>query len=1350
MKRTFNLFLFIGSLFVSDVLFSQNEFVVFNDIIEYTDTRQETVDNGFYFLPAPVGSPSDWSNFWNGQFYYRYEVVSQPSASGIKLQYVIWQDFPAVPYNESCADQVDAGGTGSIGIENSSPSTWWCEGYGCVDFSRPSDFSDFAVVLWSSDHGLRIMQDNADVWAVRDQFLPLQVKVTIVAVAAGHEFSGWDNYLGGTGRHPTPDYGINFLTKQTDEAVPSADEYSYNSDMSGAVSGTGSLLSLTPGTDVYFRTKASGELQASLIQHLDVPSKPAAPNFHLDVANQRTAETVSGEYEYSSNADMSGAVSGTGAYVSIPAGTTRYFRKKAASSAFESEIQTLNETSQPPVSDPEFVIINEIIDYPNTTDNNGFYFFYHNADMPANWLSPYNFYNGTIYERYEIISQVTNEPIGFQFGIWQKLPPETGTLYESMSDVKGLYGVGDYSVSSSSPNTWWTYNGGVDYTQIDKIWHFGINPYKLNPDGGQIRSENADIWAERFEKWWPMQVRVTVVAVASGHTFSGWDSYVSLDPMPTPNYGIDYLNTRTDKVVPSTDEYSVNSNMSEAVNGSGAKITLTPGQDLYFRTKSQDGRPASAIQHLDVPSRPAAPSYTISYPDEATNSSVFSTVEYSENSNMSGATSGSGSPVDLTPGTDVYFRLKATGSAFPSTIFSLNVPSRPAAPAYSVDYLNETTNENIPSTHEYSVNVDMSAASSGNGSKLDLIPGTDVYLRAKATASVFNSQIKALTVSNRPSTPNFTVNLSNFRTNEVVPATVEHSSNQADWTAGAGATIQLTAGSTKYFRKPATAGSFRSATQTLIVPTLGVPVYSIDFMNELTNENVITEDEYSTNQTTWTSGAGSKVSLTPGTTIYFRKKADHSKLQTLNVPARPATPSFAIDYSNVRTSAAVSSAYEYSNSSNMSGAVAGTGTNVALTPGSNKYFRRKATSGDFASAVQTLVVGSRPVAPVYTIDYTAEKTVETVPATVEYSTNSNMGSAVAGTGTKVTLTPGTNLFFRVKSTAGSFASLASTLTVSARPSLPTVTIDYVNEKTNQNIASSTEYSAASNMGSAVSGTGLKLNVTPGTDLYFRTKATASAFASSVLTLNVPDRPAAPAFTIDFASEKTTQSVGNDIQYSTKSDFSSLNTGSGSQINLTPGSDLYFRKPATSGSFISPVQSLIVPSRPVIISAEKDSTINYPFEVSIILSEAATGFSSEDILVSNGTALNLQPAWKADIFPAAKGMTDVQIAVNAIDGGNFASNTFSVKFTGIVSSIENLTSDDKLLVYPNPTTGNVFLRLPEYTENIAIRVFDVTGQLVMDIENMPNGELDLSGLPKGIYVLMFRSANFNRFEKVILQ
>jgi hypothetical protein len=682
------------------------EFLLYDETFVWSESTGGDGCLGFHFWnDLGEGTFTNWKSpydFQNGQFYFRYEIVDQPELSGggyetFGISFCIWSDYQGSTWKETCTDVHTFAGPGTVVTHNESPTTWWVHPMGNIDWTDLSKLWRFGNPFWYNSYVLAsptycAPSSPATLWDDnKDKFFPMTIRMTIVAVAQGQTFSGWDHYLSGTGvnRMPTPTYTINYTNETTTQVVPSSDEYSANSGMSGAASGSGSVVSLTPGTDMYFRTKASGEYLASLVQHLTVPSNPSAPTFSYDVANQRTSTTVSSDYEYSTSSNMSGAISGTGNYVSFAQGTTMYFRKKATASAFKSRIQTLEGASYATIG-PEFIILRDTIEYPNTTDDNGFYFFYHDENtMPVNWTTPYDYYHGQVYYRYEIIDQPTTTTMGMQFGIWQKLPDLNGTLYESMAEIKTLNGPGSIVTGNSSPSSYWLYNGGVDYTQMNKVWHFGINPWQLSPTEEQIRSENATVWANRFTYWFPMKAYVIVVAVASGSTFSGWDNYINTEKPATPTYGIDYTNEQTNAAIPISDEYASNSGMTGAVSGTGQKIALTPGQNVYFRVKSANGAPASDVQELVVPARPATPTFAIDYALESTSTSVSSEYEHSVNSDMSSATAGTGAKVVLTPGTNKYFRKKATASSFRSAKQTLVVPARPTIEATVSDTLRE-------------------------------------------------------------------------------------------------------------------------------------------------------------------------------------------------------------------------------------------------------------------------------------------------------------------------------------------------------------------------------------------------------------------------------------------------------------------------------------------------------------------------------------------------------------------------------------------------------------------------------------------------------------------------------------
>jgi len=82
------------------------------------------------------------------------------------------------------------------------------------------------------------------------------------------------------------------------------------------------------------------------------------------------------------------------------------------------------------------------------------------------------------------------------------------------------------------------------------------------------------------------------------------------DNPSVPNYNIDFVNETTLESIATTDQYSVNPDMSDATMGANAKVPLTPGQNMYFRVASEAS--PSGIQTLSVPNRPAAPTTPVS------------------------------------------------------------------------------------------------------------------------------------------------------------------------------------------------------------------------------------------------------------------------------------------------------------------------------------------------------------------------------------------------------------------------------------------------------------------------------------------------------------------------------------------------------------------------------------------------------------------------------------------------------------------------------------------------------------------------------------------------------------------
>jgi hypothetical protein len=157
-------------------------------------------DHGFVYFNAPVSGGSDWTSpydFYNGTFQYRFEVRNYPSQKTFMVSVCIWADIVGnwQKWKETCAKQVPLAGNG-VFTAQSSPSTWWFKD-DPVDFSRADGFERMGMVLWCEDY--KNLSDwtsaSNSCWDQRNSFLPLTLRLTIVAVASGYTFSGWDGYI---------------------------------------------------------------------------------------------------------------------------------------------------------------------------------------------------------------------------------------------------------------------------------------------------------------------------------------------------------------------------------------------------------------------------------------------------------------------------------------------------------------------------------------------------------------------------------------------------------------------------------------------------------------------------------------------------------------------------------------------------------------------------------------------------------------------------------------------------------------------------------------------------------------------------------------------------------------------------------------------------------------------------------------------------------------------------------------------------------------------------------------------------------------------------------------------------
>ena len=480
-------------------------------------------------------------------------------------------------------------------------------------------------------------------------------------------------------------------------------------------------------------------------------------------------------------------------------------------------------------------------------------------------------------------------------------------------------------------------------------------------------------------------------AVTTGNTSAASDASDALSvstktaPTTLSDSGVTYsVKDGTITGLGSTYEYSLDNGVTwktTPVTG----VTFTAGNVIQVRTRETNDAMPSKPQTLGtIGALAEAPTYAIDFINEKTTVSVPATVEYNTTSSDAATwTAGPGAALTLTPGTTYYFRVVATDSALAGNVQTLVIPARPAVPDVSVVSIaagNDSSHTAITlaNTYEYilaNALPDISApgtAGTGSASEIAAIEGQHVYIRAKAANTSFAgawkdcgevqlgvNSINLVSVGYDVAAGTLTGTTTNM----------QYSLDGAAWqdcTADNTTGLTFVAGTVKVRQKDKPTNEHTVGT---IAAPAEAPIYAIDFINEKTTVSFPATVEYnmtSATATTWTAGQGTTLTLTPGTTYYFRVAATDSALagnvQTLSVPARPAMPdvsvvTIAAGNDSSHTVITLADTYEYILADalpdiSMSGTV-GTGSASEITAigGQHVYIRVKAVaSTSFASA----------------------------------------------------------------------------------------------------------------------------------------------------------------------------------------------------------------------------------------------------------------------------------------------------------------------------------------------------------------------------------------------------------------
>lgn len=155
-------------------------------------------DRGFPWNEPPMASANgDWTSpvdYANGVLHFRAEIKEggQPVAKSMRLQFCVWQDNLT---RETCGSMRTITGNPGQFVEWSEPiSSMWKKNNVPIDWSRARQRYGIAIKNLAGNPvsdfiGWNWFGEDPDEW------YPLDLRFTVVAVPAGETFGGWDTYV---------------------------------------------------------------------------------------------------------------------------------------------------------------------------------------------------------------------------------------------------------------------------------------------------------------------------------------------------------------------------------------------------------------------------------------------------------------------------------------------------------------------------------------------------------------------------------------------------------------------------------------------------------------------------------------------------------------------------------------------------------------------------------------------------------------------------------------------------------------------------------------------------------------------------------------------------------------------------------------------------------------------------------------------------------------------------------------------------------------------------------------------------------------------------------------------------
>lgn len=131
---------------------------------------------------------------------------------------------------------------------------------------------------------------------------------------------------------------------------------------------------------------------------------------------------------------------------------------------------------------------------------------------------------------------------------------------------------------------------------------------------------------------------------------------------------------------------------------------------------------------------------------------------------------------------------------------------------------------------------------------------------------------------------------------------------------------------------------------------------------------------------------------------------------------------------------------------------------------------------------------------------------------------------------------------------------------------------------------------------------------------------------------------------------------------------------------------------------------------------------------------------------NGNSHHVNVTWTPDFTG------DVQLHVKAVNACGESIFSESLQIVANICTGINESGLDQISIFPNPSTGQIFVKLQTVFEEMQLTVYNAFGQIILNKTTLTNQgifEIDLHDQPAGIYFLKITSDTIDFSQKIVL-